>query len=125
MPSGGFLWAGMGGGSSMGIETDVTADLRAARDAHAHPQSRPEGAPDPGALRGPNHLRASRPAGHQRAGELWREQTARHRALVGEPCPRCGALAVELDLDGYACRAPGCGWRPAVKITSRGIEDEA
>lgn len=42
-------------------------------------------------------LRSARPRGHVEAGRAWRAQTTRHRALVGEPCPRCGALAVELD----------------------------
>ena len=46
------------------------------------------------------------------AGPEWRALTAQHRAIVGEPCARCGALAVELALEagGYACRE--CGWTP-------------
>ncbi len=48
--------------------------------------------PEPAARR----LRGSRPAGHERAGAEWLEETARYRAMLGEPCSKCGALAVEL-----------------------------
>lgn len=82
----------------------------------------PTAAPDPPPPSGAASLRASRPSGHEAAGRDWRDQTERHRALVGEPCPRCGACSVVLERSGYVCAA--CRWRPSLLVTKKGIEDD-
>lgn len=46
------------------------------------------------------------------AAREWLAASAAHRAIVGDPCARCGALRVDLDPAAGGYRCSECGWQP-------------
>lgn len=96
----------------------------------AHPGTDPTAAPDPPPPSGAASLRASRPSGHEAAAAAWVAASEAHRRMAGEPCARCGALAVELaGSAGYRCGECGyvppeapAAWRIVREYLAGGIE---